>query len=150
MIAKIFQAAFTWVNPLSMRYLRNKRAHYYTVVKAELEEVEAVRRSYHAAKESSGGQGEVLHSLPDHHTPDSTDDEEDDHKENDQDTPPGDVAQNGSTQLPEGEQNGSGPHLNEAQNGLSHSEAEQNELQVDTSPEQDAAHPDPGFEETGL
>ncbi|XP_042203732.1 TBC1 domain family member 2B-like [Homarus americanus] len=51
-IPKLQETAFNWVNPLPMRYLRNRRAHHITIVKTELEEVEAVRRTYHVAKPS--------------------------------------------------------------------------------------------------
>lgn len=52
-IPRLQEAAFHKVNPLSMRYLRNRRAHHIAIVKAELEEVEAVRRTYHVAKRKS-------------------------------------------------------------------------------------------------
>lgn len=95
----------------------------------------------------------MLHSLPDHHTPDSTDDEDEEDKENDQATPPGDKTQNGSSQLPHEGQNGSSPHLNVAQNGISRTDedATQNgSPQGDASPEQEISQPEPVREETDL
>ncbi|XP_063599644.1 uncharacterized protein LOC134775955 isoform X3 [Penaeus indicus] len=43
-----------------MRYLRNRRAHHTNIVKAELEEVEVVRRSYHNAKAKSNRKAQIL------------------------------------------------------------------------------------------
>uniref|UniRef100_A0A0P4WC33 TBC1 domain family member 2B n=2 Tax=Scylla olivacea TaxID=85551 RepID=A0A0P4WC33_SCYOL len=55
-IPKLQEAAFQWVNPLSMRYLRARRAHHTAIVKAELEEVEAYRRDYYASKAAKESQ----------------------------------------------------------------------------------------------
>ncbi|XP_064087221.1 TBC1 domain family member 2B-like isoform X1 [Macrobrachium nipponense] len=74
-IPRLQEAAFHWVNPLSMKYLRNRRSHHTKIVKAELEEVEAVRRSYHLAKKKSSV--EVPVSSPQINSPPTSGDEGD-------------------------------------------------------------------------
>ncbi|XP_069972285.1 TBC1 domain family member 2B isoform X3 [Penaeus vannamei] len=77
-IPRLQEAAFHWVNPLSMRYLRNRRAHHINIVKAELEEVEVVRRSYHNAKAKNNRKAQVLEApcSPTSPSPVSSEDEQ--------------------------------------------------------------------------
>ncbi|KAK7075563.1 hypothetical protein SK128_002561 [Halocaridina rubra] len=60
-----------------MKYLRNRRAHHTKIVKAELEEVEAVRKSYHIAKKSSVEAPPPSNNPPSVTSPPTSEDEED-------------------------------------------------------------------------
>ncbi|XP_076052021.1 TBC1 domain family member 2B-like isoform X2 [Oratosquilla oratoria] len=45
-IAQLQETAFSWVNPLSMKVIRNKRATHLVSVQAEVQEIEAFRDAY--------------------------------------------------------------------------------------------------------
>nr|XP_045612119.1 TBC1 domain family member 2B-like [Procambarus clarkii] len=89
-IPRLQEAAFQWVNPLSMRHLRNRRSHHTHIVKGELEEVEAVRRTYHVAKRKSS-MGHAVPATPatppSMASPPSSDDDEIIHHEHDEREP---------------------------------------------------------------
>ncbi|CAL4120820.1 unnamed protein product, partial [Meganyctiphanes norvegica] len=63
-IPRLQEVAFNWVNPLSMRYLRNRRAHHLAIVQNEMAEVEAVRKSYHASNRKEAKRTDLAEEHP--------------------------------------------------------------------------------------
>ncbi|XP_050686247.1 TBC1 domain family member 2B-like [Eriocheir sinensis] len=75
-IPRLQEVAFQRVNPLSKNYLRKRREYHRAIVEAELAEVEAMRKSYHAAKAAKEAK-EAPDALPATpvNSPPSTEDE---------------------------------------------------------------------------